>query len=76
MIFLGGEALKRGGVIKLRDAQISYVLPITQADFGQMLARIQRQSNMVVRPQETNWVVKKFADEGSQSPFMARYSSG
>lgn len=76
LIFLGEDALKRGGVVKLRDAQISYVLPITQADFRQMLLRIQRQSNMVVRLQETNWVVKKFADEGSQSPFMARLFIG
>jgi hypothetical protein len=76
LIFLGKEALGRSGVIKLRDAQISYILPITHADFVKMLARIQRQLNMIVRRQETNWVVKKYADEGSRSPFISRLFSG
>src|SRR5207248_6922531 len=76
MVFLGPEALKRTGVIKLRDAQLSYVLPITIDDFRRMLVRLQRQSNMVVRPDETSWTVKKLADEGSQSPFMARLFMG
>ncbi len=76
LVFLGKDALKRGGIIKLKDGQISYVLPITAADFGDMLARIQRQSNMRVRPEEANWVVQKIADEGSQSPFMARLMMG
>jgi len=76
LIFLGKDALRRAGVIKLREAQLSYVLPITSDDFRRMLGRIQRQSNMVVRPEETNWVVKKIADEGSQSPFIARLMIG
>jgi hypothetical protein len=41
-----------------------------------MLTRIQRQSNMIVRNDQTKWVVQKFADEGSQSPFMARLLMG
>ena len=76
LVFLGKDKLKRAGVIKLREGQISYVLPITEADFGQMLTRIQRQSNIVVRPEEANWIVQKVADEGSQSPFMARLMMG
>lgn len=76
LVFLGSDALRRGGVVKTPDAQISYALPIGEADFHEMLARIQRQSNMVVRPDQTNWVVKKVADEGSQSPFMARLLIG
>ena len=31
---------------------------------------------MVVRQDETSWTVKKLADEGSQSPFMARLFMG
>lgn len=76
LIFLGAAALKRGGIMRLKNSQISYVLPITQIDFGQMLARIQRQSNMVVRPIQPNWTVQKVADEGSSSPLMARLMIG
>ena len=76
LVFLGKDALKRGGTMKLTEGQISYVLPITEADFGQMLTRIQRQSNMVVRPEETSWVVQRIADEGSQSPYIARLMIG
>jgi hypothetical protein len=76
LVFLGSEVLKRGGVVKTPDAEISYALPIDEADFRRMLARFQSQSNIVVRPDQTNWVVKKVADEGSQSPFMARLLMG
>lgn len=74
---LGKEALQQAGVVKRPpDIQISYVLPITQADFNAMLTRIQRQSNMVVRSDQTKWVVKKIADEGTRSPFIARILLG
>jgi hypothetical protein len=76
LVFLGREALAKGGIINLREGQLSYVLPITEAAFRRMLGRIQRQSNMVVRPEESSWTVKKIADEGSQSPFMARLLIG
>lgn len=76
LVFLDKEALERAGVVKRPDAQISYVLPITQAHFREMLTRIQRQSNMVVRHDQTKWVIQKFADEGSRSPFMARLLIG
>lgn len=38
--------------------------------------RIQQQSNMVVRTDQTKWVVQKVADEGTQSPFIARILLG
>jgi hypothetical protein len=76
LIFLGKKAIKRGGIVKRDDGQISYVLPITQVDFMQMLQRIQRQSNMVVKLDPTKFVVQKLADEGSSSPFMARLYLG
>lgn len=76
LIFLGKNALERGGIVKLADAQISYVLPITQADFVHMLQRIQRQSNMVVKLDPSKVVVQKLADEGSSSHFMARLYLG
>jgi hypothetical protein len=76
LIFLGNKVLERGGIIKRDDGQISYVLSITQADFMQMLQRIQRQSNMVVKLDPTKFVVQKLSDEGSSSPFMARLYIG
>ena len=77
LIFLGKNVLERGGIVRLADAQISYVLSITQADFVQMLQRIQRQSNMiVVLDDQSKVVVQKLEDEGSSSPFMARLYLG
>jgi hypothetical protein len=77
MVFLGGEALKKAGVVRRPpDLQISYVLPITRTNFGEMLSRIERQLNMVVRRIEPNWVIQKYADEGSSSPFFARLYLG
>jgi hypothetical protein len=74
LVFLGKEALK--GKVNRNDLQISYVLPVTQPDFDLLLQRIQKQSNMRVRNDTTQWVVQKFADEGSSSPFMARLFLG
>lgn len=76
LVFIGKKAFDRGGIVKRGDTQLSYVTPITQADFQEMLARIQRQSNMTVRVDQTSFVVQKFADEGSRSPFMARLFLG
>ncbi len=76
LVFLGKGTLQRAGVVNRPDLQISYVLPITQRDFNEMLTRIQRQSNVVVRGDQTKWVIQKIADEGSQSPFMARLFMG
>jgi len=76
LVFLGKEALKKGGILRLKDRQVSYVLPINAANFGEMLNRIQRQSNLVLRKAEANFIFQKLADEGSTSPFMARMGIG
>jgi hypothetical protein len=76
LIFLGKDALQKGGIVNRPNGQISYVLPITQANFREMLERIQKQSNMLIRNDPTKWVVEKFANEGSSSPFMARLFMG
>ena len=76
LVFLGPDALKRAGIIKRQNSLISYVLPITADDFKRMLTRIQKQSNMVVRPVQPSWTVQKVADEGSSSPLMARLMIG
>ena len=75
LAFLGPKA-RGASMVRRPDAQISFALPITKADFLQALQRLHQQSNMVVRPEEPDWVVKKFSDEGSSSPFMARLLIG
>src|SRR5258708_32866992 len=77
LVFLGKEALAKGGVMKPAPGlQLSYVLPITRADFFQMLARLVRQSNMIVRPTEPSLTIQKMADEGTSTPFIARMHLG
>jgi len=77
LVLLGKEALQRGGIVpRPPDTKISYILPITQVQFYEMLNRFQLQSNMVVKRDPTKWTVQKFADEGAQSPFMARLLIG
>ena len=76
LLFLEPNVLKRAGVINLKNRQISYVLPITDEHFQQMLRRIHQQSNMVVRPVQPDWTIRKVADEGTSSPFIARLMSG
>lgn len=77
MVFLDKEALKKTGLVRRPpDLQISYVLPITSVNFADMLKRLQRQSNLVVRRIEPTWTIQKIADEGSTSPFVARLFMG
>lgn len=70
------DILKAGVVTRPDDLQISYVLPITPADFSGMLNRFQQRSNMLVKQPQGQWIVQKLADEGSASPFMARLFMG
>ena len=59
LVFLGRDKLKRVGAVKRGDLQISYVLPIKEADFAEMLARFQKQSNLVVRRESPKLVIQK-----------------
>jgi len=70
------DILKAGVVTRPDDLQISYVLPITPENFGDMLTRFQQRSNMLVKQSQSQWIVQKLADEGSASPFMARLFMG
>jgi hypothetical protein len=54
------------------DLQISSVLPIRERQYGMLLRNIQQRGGLEVRPNQGQFVVQKFADEGSSSPFMAR----
>jgi len=77
LVFLGKEFMSRAAKINQPpDTQISYVLPVTYAHFRELLARIRNQSNMTVISDPTQFVVQKFAEEGSRSPFMARIFMG
>ncbi len=76
MPFLMGVDIRRAGKIKRDDCEISYVLPMTVSDFNRMLERIQQQTNMVVRREEPRLTIQKVADEGTQTPFIARLFLG
>lgn len=77
MIFLGKDALKKGGVMRTGpDSQSSYVLPIAPVDFTQMMTRLRNQSNLIIRQVEPKFVMEKMADEGTRSPFIARIFMG
>lgn len=76
LVFFASKVAGRGSVVRLKKGQISYVLPVTQADFIDWLKRIQRQSNMRVRQDPGRFVIQKLADEGASSPFMARIFIG
>jgi len=58
------------------DGAISSVLPIGKAQFQELLARIQAETNMKVKPEEPKLVFSKMADEGTRSPFVTRLSLG
>jgi len=58
--------------MKTPDGTISSILPIGRPQFELMLARFNRQSNMIIKREQPNWTVTKMADEGTSSPFMAR----
>ncbi|MCX5814486.1 MAG: hypothetical protein NT178_18380 [Proteobacteria bacterium] len=75
LLFLGAEVMN-AKIIRQSNGAISTVLPIKEAQFNKMLVRIQKQTNLVVRPEEPKWTVIKFADEGTASPFIARLFVG
>ena len=58
--------------MKTPDGTISSILPIGRPQFELMLARFNRQSNVIIKREQPSWTVTKMADEGTSSPFMAR----
>lgn len=58
------------------ELQLSAVLPISFADFQQVLLRFQQRSNTRVLPSDANWMAKKVSDEGLSSPYVARLTFG
>jgi hypothetical protein len=76
LVFLGRKGIEHGRVIQRPHVQISYVLPISEAEFRDMLLRFQRQSNMKVRRDAGHFIVQKIADEGTGTPFIARIMLG
>jgi len=75
LVFLG-PVMKDSQKIRRGDGEISSVLPITRIQFAEMLGKFQRQSNMIVKPEQPSWTISKLTDEGTSSPFMARLFLG
>jgi hypothetical protein len=80
LVFLGGiidgEAFRNIQKVTRKALQISSVLPIKERQYGMMLRNIQQCGGLDVKPNRGQFVVQKFADEGSSSPFMARIFYG
>jgi hypothetical protein len=58
------------------NVQVSYVVPMTPADFGRLLDSFQSRSNMRVNRRDPKTVVQKIDDEGTSTPFVARLMLG
>jgi hypothetical protein len=59
------------------NVQVSYVLPVSQRQFVQALALMDRRSsNLTIQKDESKILVQKVGDEGSTSPFFARLMIG
>ncbi len=71
-----GRAGSDARIFPQADGAISSVLPIGKAEFRELLARIQAQTSMKVKPEEPKMVFSKMADEGTSSPFVTRLSLG
>lgn len=76
LIYLGEKANNRLAPIKRDILQISSVLPITKEDYLLMLQRIQTQTPFKLEKPEISIVKQKIADEGANSPFVARLLIG
>jgi hypothetical protein len=71
-----GPAASDARIFPQADGAISSVLPISKAEFRELLVRIQAQNNLNVKPEEPRLVLSKIADEGTSSPFVTRLSLG
>ena len=71
-ILLLGKMDRPPQQMKTPDGTISNILPIGRPQFELMLARFNRESNVIIKREQPSWTVKKMADEGTSSPFMAR----
>lgn len=80
LVFLGGlidaEAFKAIRTVTRNNLQVSSVLPIRESQYRVMLRNIQQRGGLDVKPNDGKFIVQKFADEGSGTPFMARVFYG
>ena len=80
LVFLSGivdgETLRNVQKVDRNELQISSVLPIKEGQYAMMLRNIQQRGGLDVKPNQGQFVVQKFADEGASSPFMARIFYG
>lgn len=76
LLYLDKKVLKRAGIIRRNDRQISYALPISKTDFLKVLERFENQSNMFVKPDQTKIEYRELGNEGTSSPIIARLYLG
>jgi hypothetical protein len=73
LVFLGNqEIMQKLRITRLSDVQLSNVLPLSEAQFRQMLTNFQRQSNMTISAPPGKFVLQRVSDEGTRTPIIAR----
>ena len=75
-LLLLGPIASDAQIFKQPHGAISSVLPIGKTHFTELLASIETQTRMKVKPEEPRMVYSKISDEGTRSPFIARFSLG
>jgi hypothetical protein len=75
LVFAGGAA-KGAHKFKLREGEMSSVLPISSEQFVEMAKRIAKQSNLRITPEIPRWTLTKISDEGTSTPYIARLFAG
>lgn len=77
ILAFGESSLSGAGVLVPSPAlQISYVLPLTQSGFAELLTRFQARSNLRISRSSQRWTVQKVGDEGTSTPFIGRLMLG
>jgi len=73
LVFLGiQEIMQKLRITKLGDVQLSNVLPLSEAQFRQMLINFQQRSNMTINTPPGKFVLQRVSNEGTRTPIVAR----
>jgi hypothetical protein len=75
LVFAGSAAMG-AHKFKLRDGEMTSVLPLTSSQFVEMATRVAKQSNLTIKPEVPRWTLTKISDEGTSTPYIARLFAG
>jgi hypothetical protein len=67
------EVLRKLRITRLpNDVQASNILPLSEAQFGQMLSNFQQMSNMTISVPPGKLLLQRISEEGTSTPIVAR----